>query len=293
MNIESRRPTATAARAAPGALVDIGCNLAHRAFHADRDAVVAAAAAAGVTALVITGTDLPASREALALARGAPGRLFATAGVHPHQARSWDARARDSLRQLGVAPEVVAIGECGLDFDRNFSRPEDQERCFEAQLEVAAALGKPVFLHERAAFERFAAILERHRPRLVGGVVHCFTSDARALDRYLAMGLHIGVTGWICDRRRGGALRELVRRVPADRLMLETDAPFLLPDAVVPRPPGRRNVPAYLPHVLAEVARARGEDPAQVAAGTTATARAFFGLEASGDGARGGGRTTA
>lgn len=264
--------------AAPALLVDIGCNLAHRAFGSDRDAVVAEAATAGVTALVITGTDLRASREAAWLARGAPGRLFATAGVHPHQARTWDSAARETLRQLALRPEVVALGECGLDFDRSFSPPPDQERCFEAQLVLAAELRKPVFLHERAAFERFAAILERHRPGLVGGVVHCFTSDGRALDRYLAMGLHIGVTGWICDRRRGGSLRELVRRVPADRLMLETDAPFLLPDGVVPRPPGRRNVPAFLPYVLAEVARARGEPPAQVAASTTATARAFFGL---------------
>lgn len=263
----------------PDALVDIGCNLAHRSFQHDRDAVVERAAAAGVGALVVTGTDLRASREACWIARGAPGRLFATAGVHPHQAKAWDASTAGALRELARSKEVVAIGECGLDFDRNFSPPAAQEKCLHAQLELAAAVGKPVFLHERAAADRFAAILEEHRARIAGGVVHCFTSDASALERYLAMDLHVGVTGWICDERRGRPLRELVKRVPANRLMLETDAPFLLPPASAPQARDRRrNEPAFLPVVLAAVARARGESPSQVARATTETARAFFRL---------------
>ncbi|MGC4121631.1 MAG: TatD family hydrolase [Myxococcales bacterium] len=260
-------------------LVDIGCNLAHRSFGKDRDAILARAAAAGVGLLVITGTDLRASREACFLARGAPGRLFTTAGVHPHQAKSWDAESRAALREIARSREVVAVGECGLDFDRNFSPPAAQESCLHAQLDLAAELGKPVFLHERAASERFAAILAEHRARLAGGVVHCFTSDARALERYLAMDLHIGVTGWICDERRGRDLRQLIRRVPLERLMLETDAPFLLPPAARAQAEGgRRNEPAFLPHVLATVARARQEPEAVVAQATTATARAFFRL---------------
>ena len=271
-------PVAREREDAGPALVDIGCNLAHRSFRSDREAVVARAEAAGVRALIITGTDLRASREAAWIARGAPGRLFSTAGVHPHQAKAWDESTLSALRELARSREVVAIGECGLDFDRNLSPPAAQERCLEAQLELAAEQRKPVFLHERAASERFASILEKHRPGLVGGVVHCFTSDARALDRYLAMDLHIGITGWICDERRGRPLRELVRRVPSTRLMLETDAPFLLPAAAAPKADGRRNEPAFLPHVLAAVARARGESPGQVAETTTATTRAFFRL---------------
>lgn len=281
------RPLPVAAPRTPPSrheLVDIGCNLAHRSFARDREALLARAAAAGVGTLVITGTDLRASREAAFLARGAPGRLFSTAGVHPHQAKTWDARAAAELEALARGKEVVAIGECGLDFDRNFSPPADQERCLHAQLEIAAKTGLPVFLHERAAFARFAAILAEHRPRLVGGVVHCFTSEAEALDRYLAMDLHIGITGWICDERRGRQLRELVRRIPLNRLMLETDAPFLLPPAARSQAEGgRRNEPAFLPHVLETVARARGEASAEVARATTATARAFFRLPAKGD----------
>lgn len=276
------RPLPLGAAEEPGEarpeLVDIGCNLAHRSFGADREAVLSRARAAGVGVLVVTGTDLRASREAAWMARGAPGRLFSTAGVHPHRAKDWDESCRSALCELARSREVVAVGECGLDFDRNFAPPAAQQKCLEAQLELAAEVKKPVFLHERAAFEPFAAIVEKCRPRMVGGVVHCFTSDERALERYLAMGLHIGITGWICDERRGARLRALVRRVPLDRLMLETDAPFLLPPPAALQAEGRRNEPAFLSHVLEEVARARGETPREVAQATTATARAFFRL---------------
>jgi TatD DNase family protein len=257
-------------------LVDIGCNLAHRAFREDHDAVVSRAAEAGVGTIVITGTDLRASREASWIARAQGGRLYSTAGVHPHQAKSCEDGVIEALRSLAAAREVVAIGECGLDFDRNFSPPATQEKWFEAQLELAGELKKPVFLHERAAAERFGFLVKKHRSDLVGAVVHCFTSDAAALDRYLGMDLHIGITGWICDDRRGGLLRDLVRRVPLDRLMLESDAPFLLPPEL--RKTTKRNEPGFLPHVLQSVAEARRESPEEVAAATTANARAFFRL---------------
>jgi TatD DNase family protein len=183
------------------------------------------------------------------------------------------------LRELCAFPEVVAVGECGLDFDRNFSPREDQLRCFEAQLELAAERRLPVFLHERAAHEAFFEVIRRHRPRLSAAVVHCFTGDERALGRYLDLDLHIGFTGWLTDARRGEHLLPLARRVPATRLMLETDAPYILPKNMRPSPRDRRNEPAFLGHVLEAVAAARGEPPAEVAANTTRTARAFFGLE--------------
>ncbi len=259
-------------------LVDIGVNLAHRRFDADRDAVIARAHAEGVRRLVITGTSAAASRAALALARTRPGTLFATAGIHPHDAKHATRDALAELAELARAPEVRAVGECGLDFDRDFSPRPDQEAAFEAQLELAASTGLPVFLHERAAHARFVAILAQARPRLRAAVVHCFTGTAAELDAYLALDVHIGITGWICDERRGLGLRELIARIPANRLMIETDAPFLTPHDARPRPKGGRNEPALLRNVLAAVARAAGRPEPQVAAETTRTAVDFFEL---------------
>jgi len=228
-------------------LVDIGVNLAHRRFDADRDEVIARAAAAGVKRLVITGTNLAASRRALELARVLPGALYSTAGIHPHEARNASPEALAELRALAQQPEVRAVGECGLDFDRDFSPRPRQEEAFEAQLELATALGKPVFLHERAAHARFVSILTRWRPRLTAAVLHCFTGTAAELDACLALDMHIGITGWINDERRGLGLRDVVARIPADRLMIEIDVPFLIPRDADPQPRDRRNEPALLP----------------------------------------------
>lgn len=258
------------------ALLDIGLNLTHRSFASDRAAVLTRAAAAGVVGMVLTGTSARGSQDALALAVAHPGALRATAGIHPHDAAHASADALAVVAGLARQPLVVAVGECGLDFDRNYSPPVAQERAFVAQLAIAAAARKPVFLHERAAHDRFLAILREHRASLVGAVVHCFTGTAAELEAYLALDLHVGITGWICDERRGYHLRSLIPRVPRDRLMLETDAPFLTPRDLRPRPAGGRNEPAFLPHVLAAVATAAGRPVAEVAADTTATARAFF-----------------
>jgi TatD DNase family protein len=260
-------------------LIDIGVNLAHRRFAADRDAVIARARAAGVSTMVITGTSMRASREARALAASRRGTLWSTAGIHPHDARNATPADIAELRELARDPAVRAIGECGLDFDRMFSPREQQERAFAQQLALAAELRLPVFLHERAAHARFAAIVREHRPALSAAVVHCFTGTAGELDAYLALDLHIGITGWICDERRGVALRSLIPRIPPDRLMIETDAPFLLPRDLTSRPRDGRNEPAFLPHVLAAVARAAGRPVDVIAAETTRTARAFFGID--------------
>lgn len=259
-------------------LVDIGANLADAAFDGDRAAVLERARAAGVRRIVLTGTGVAESRRAQELARSAPGMLWSTAGVHPHYARQCDDTTLDELRELQRAPEVVAVGECGLDFFRDLSPRPVQERWFAAQVELAAELGKPLFVHDREASARVHAILAERRAGFGRGVVHCFTGDAAALTAYLDLDLHIGITGWICDERRGTHLRELVRRVPLDRLMLETDAPYLLPRTIRPRPASRRNEPANLPFVLAAVAAALDRPAAEVAAATTRTAREFFPL---------------
>ena len=259
-------------------LVDIGANLTHESFTTDLAEVIARARAVGVTRMIVTGADLSGSAGARALARGHPGVLYATAGVHPHCADQWQADSAAIIRRLAEHPEVVAIGETGLDFNRDFSPRADQERAFEAQLQLASELGLPVFMHERDAHQRFAAILSAYRHRLSDAVAHCFTGDAAALDAYLALDLHIGITGWICDERRGLHLRELVARIPTDRLLIETDAPYLLPRDLKPRPRGRRNEPMHLPHILATVAACRGISTCELARATTANAERFFHL---------------
>ncbi len=258
----------------PPELIDIGVNLTHRSFAGDHDAVVDRAIAAGVTTLILTGTSEASSRSAQELAAARPGVLFSTAGVHPHDASHCGPTTIETLRGLARLPGVVAIGECGLDFNRDFSPRPIQEQWFAAQLALAAELGLPVFLHERDAHERFIAILRAHRTGLVDLVVHCFTGTAAELEGYLELGACIGITGWICDERRGAVLRKLTARIPLDRLMVETDAPFLAPRDLRPRV--SRNEPAYLPHILAAIAAERGEPIEHVAAATTATARRVF-----------------
>ena len=267
-------------------LIDIGSNLTHESFSQDRDAVVARALEAGVRRQIVTGADLASSLQAAALAAAQPGRLSSTAGVHPHHAQSLDASRRAELRALLLRPEVVAVGECGLDYCRNLSPPDAQRSAFIAQLEMAVSARKPVFLHQRDAHGDFAAILKDFRGGLAGGVAHCFTGGRSELEEYLALDLYIGVTGWVSDQRRGQELRESVPHIPADRLMLETDAPYLLPRDLVPLPKMRRNEPCYLPHIANAVARLRGETLDLVAASTTRNALRFFRLDAPADGGR-------
>jgi TatD DNase family protein len=261
-------------------LIDIGANLTHASFDADRDSVLARAAAAGVARIVVTGTSVTSSVQAAALCETYPRRLFATAGVHPHHAADFDAHTAAALRSLLASPAFVAAGECGLDFFRDYSPRDAQRRAFAAQLEVAADSRKPVFLHQRDAHDEFVAMLAPLRASLVGGVAHCFTGGPRELRAYLDLDLYVGVTGWVCDERRGGDLRAAVPLIPLDRLLVETDAPYLLPRDLEPKPQTRRNEPRFLAHVVERVAALRAEPVDAVARATTANAARLFGLPA-------------
>jgi TatD DNase family protein len=261
-------------------LIDIGANLTHDSFDVDRDGVLARAAAAGVARIVVTGTSVTSSVQAAALCAAHPGTLTATAGVHPHHAAELDAHTITSLRGLLAEPAFVAVGECGLDYFRDYSPRDAQRRAFAAQLELAAEIGKPVFLHQRDAHEEFVAMLEPVRGKLVGGVAHCFTGGPRELQAYLALDLHVGVTGWVCDERRGADLRAAVPLIPRNRLLIETDAPYLLPRDLRPKPRSRRNEPQFLAHVLQRVAALRNEPVAETARATTENAARLFGLSA-------------
>jgi TatD DNase family protein len=259
-------------------LIDIGVNLTHDAFDRDRGEVIARAERAGVAQMVVTGASLASTRKAIELAQAHPGRLFATAGIHPHHATELDEAAGLALEELARHPAVVAIGECGLDYFRDFSPRDVQRRAFEHQLTLAARLAKPVFLHQRDAHQDFVAILREHRAALAGAVAHCFTGTQLELEAYLELELAIGITGWICDERRGTHLAPLMRMIPAARLMVETDAPYLLPRDLPHKPSARRNEPMYLPHIAAAVARARDMSVAALADSSTAAARALFSL---------------
>jgi TatD DNase family protein len=259
-------------------LVDIGVNLAHESFADDRADVLARAHAAGVTQVVITGSTVQSSHAAHRLASAQPGVLACTAGVHPHHAVELDAAALGELRALAMLPGVRALGECGLDYFRDLAPREAQRTAFRRQLELAAELQKPVFLHVRDAHDDFIALVREYRAALPGAVAHCFTGGPRELEACLELDLHIGITGWVCDERRGGELQRAAPRVPAGRLMLETDAPYLLPRSLRPHPASRRNEPAWLPEVARVLAELRGESLEALAAHTSATARAFFGL---------------
>lgn len=264
-------------------LVDIGVNLTHESFADKHQAVLERAYAAGVTQMLLTGTDLCVSEQAIGLCESldpSGTQLFATAGVHPHYASQWQSSTEAALKGLLSHTRVRAVGECGLDFNRDFSPRNAQQAALTAQLELACQLKLPVFLHEREASTRMLEILAHYRDQLGHVVVHCFTGEREALYGYLDLDLHIGITGWICDERRGQHLHALVKDIPETRLMLETDAPYLLPRTLRPKPKNGRNEPCYLPWVLEEVAKHRGQTPASLAASTLACTRAFFNLPA-------------
>ncbi|NBA97320.1 TatD family hydrolase [Pseudomonas sp. R5(2019)] len=262
-------------------LIDIGVNLTHASFASQLDAVLERAYSAGVCQMILTGTSVEGSEQSLELCRQldeSGQRLFATAGVHPHSASDWNADTARRLRALLAERGVQAVGECGLDFNRDFSPRPQQEKVLEEHLALAVELQMPVFLHERDASVRLLEILRDYRDRLPAAVVHCFTGEKAALFGYLDQDLHIGITGWICDERRGTHLHPLVRNIPQGRLMLESDAPYLLPRSLRPKPKNGRNEPAYLPEVLREVALHRGESIETLAVHSSACARAFFNL---------------
>lgn len=259
-------------------LIDIGANLTHDTFDADREDVIQRATDAGVNRMIITGGSERGSRDALQLAEKYPGQMYATAGVHPHHASDYSDLVHQTLAELHGHDAVVAVGECGLDYFRNFSPVVAQRDAFQRQLELAENSGLPVFLHQRDAHDDFIEILQPMLPKMSRAVAHCFTGGEKELREYIDMGLYIGITGWICDERRGAHLQEIVGLIPDDRLMLETDAPYLLPRSLSPRPKSRRNEPHHLREVLRVVAESMGRSEDDIGRLTRENAERFFGI---------------
>ena len=229
---------------------DIGLNLFCKQFP-DPEKIIEDAEKSNVVC-ILTGTDRRENEKIDTFTR--THHAYGTVGIHPHNADS--AKQEDFLRMEELAAgneKIVAIGECGLDYDRMFSTKENQIRCLEKHIVLAKKLNKPLFLHERSAQEDFVARFKKHGEICGRSVVHCFTGNRAAVEVYLSMGFSIGITGWICDERRAGALREAVRAIPLDRILLETDAPYLVPRNVAGL--GRTNVPGNIVHVARELAK--------------------------------------
>lgn len=257
-------------------MIDIGINLTNKRFDKDRQLVINTAKHSGVTRMMITGTNIQESEKALKLALTDPKFLYCTAGIHPHDAKTFNHKSLQTLRKIAKDPQVKAIGECGLDFNRNFSTAHEQEYAFIEQLELAIELQLPVFMHERDANTRLISLLKPYLSQLSNVVLHCFTGSKSELNHYLELGLHIGITGWICDERRGKALLEIVKLIPDDRLMIETDAPYLLPRNMPEKPKSSRNEPKYLHHIAQTIAKARGQSVNELIRNSTRNSSLFF-----------------
>jgi TatD DNase family protein len=261
-------------------IIDIGANLTNKAFNSDIEQTIQRAQIANVQQIVVTGTNVKESEQAAQMAAAYPGTLFSTAGVHPHDAKHFDLNSLSTIRALAQLPQVVALGETGLDFNRNFSTPTEQINAFEQQLELAAELKLPLFLHERDAFKKQWEILKAYRDDLNNAVIHCFTGSREQAFSYLDLDLYIGITGWICDDQRGSHLREFMKDIPLNRLMVETDSPYLIPK-VKPKPAlksSRRNEPCTLPLVIETIAYCCQQSNATIAQATTQNATTFFSL---------------
>lgn len=264
-------------------MIDIGANLTNKVFSKDYVKVLERAKSAGITNIVITGTNLKVSEQACTLCNDEPGFLFSTCGCHPHDANDFKRAHLDSFRQLLQYDNVKAIGECGLDFNRNYSAQDTQIAVFHAQLELACETKKPLFLHQRDAHKPFINILKTYRQDLGRIVVHCFTDGKKELYDYLDLDCYIGITGWLCDERRSAELRRAVMHIPENRIMIETDAPYLLPrnlakTSIAIKPDGKRNEPAFLPAVLEKLAELRQQESDQLAEITVNNSKRFFSI---------------
>jgi len=260
-------------------MIDIGLNLTHQSFASDVDEVISRAQAVGVDKFILTGATEQGSLDAYEFTQSHPDICYSTAGVHPHYSSEYSDSVHKTLVSLCKKEKVVAVGECGLDFNRSFSTPDEQQSAFHSQLEIAGTTKLPVFLHQRDAHDQFLGILHEHMGNISGGVAHCFTGNKNEMREYLDLGLYIGITGWICDERRGHDLQEAISFLPIDRMLIETDAPYLLPRDLKPKPKSRRNEPMYLPHILDTIARLRGEDREKLADVTNQNAVDLFRLE--------------
>lgn len=275
-------------------MIDICVNLQNGQFSENLSTVLERAHEAGVSGILGCATDLTLAQRNITLCEESLARpnwpeLLSTAGVHPHDAETWQDSDDLHLATLCQSPWVRAVGECGLDFNRNYSAPTAQRKAFQAQIAIACQVQKPLFVHDRDSDGEVLGLL-KDQDNLPPVVIHCFTGSAAELDGYLEAGFFIGITGWLCDAKRGQTLRELVARIPNDRILVETDAPFLRPHNAPPNDQlfanteaalgkyRRRNEPALLNYVLSALAEQRKQSPTELAEFCAANANTLFGF---------------
>ncbi len=261
-------------------MIDIGVNLTNTRFDKDLPAVIARAQAQSISALLVTGTNVFESKRAIDLCQQYPHYLYSTAGIHPHDADNAADNFQDQLITLSESKCVKAIGECGLDFNRNFSTEENQKRVFSQQVNLAEQLQLPLFLHQRDAFEPWFKILKPYIGKVPAMVSHCFTGNKAELKQCLDAGMYIGITGWLCDERRGQQLRDIVKLIPLEQLMIETDAPYLTPRNIRPKPKSSRNEPSYLPYIVKVLAELMDYSELEIIQQTLINSKKVFNLSA-------------
>ena len=258
-------------------LIDIGLNLMHPSFKKNRENIIEDAKKVGVNQFIITGTTVKSSKICCEYASKYPDTLYSTSGVHPHDAKTCNENTLQELEKIAKNDCVVAIGECGLDYNRDFSPRDVQRKWFEKQVELGENLNMPLFLHEREAHDDLYNILKKHEDICEKSVIHCFTGTKQEAENYIDLGCCIGVTGWICDMKRGSDLQEAVNVIPTDKMMIETDAPFLIPKNFDKKPKNNKNEPKYLHHVLKTIAHYKDDyDVDKLAKEVTKTTKNFF-----------------
>ena len=257
--------------------IDIGVNLTHNQLFDNLETVIRNMINANVTKGIITSSCIDETHKALDIIDKYPDTFYTTVGFHPHNAKEFKESSISIIKKLLNNKYVVAIGECGLDFYREYSTKYEQVNCFEHHLSLASETKKPLFLHERDAFNDFYNMLKNHCDNLQNFVVHCFTGNKSNLKKYLDLGAYIGLTGWLTDSNRGSHLKDIIKLIPHDRIMIETDAPYLIPHNINFKHDGT-NQPAYLPYVAEAVALSMGLEINYLSTITVENTKRFFNL---------------
>lgn len=257
-------------------LFDIACNFTHESFEADLDEVISSSINANVDKFLVVAAELKDLPKINKIVSKFPDRCYFTIGVHPHHANNFTINSINEIKSSAKENMPNAFGEMGLDFFRNLSSQEDQIYAFEEQIKIAIEFNRPIFLHQRDAHDEFINILKKYKNDLTKSVVHCFTGTQKELDEYLECGCYIGLTGWICDERRNKDLRASIQNIPLDRLMVETDCPYLIPRNLNPKPKNNRNDPSNLTHIVNEITSLRSEDFDEICLETYKNSINFF-----------------
>ena len=259
------------------ALIDIGANLTHSQLLNNIHTVIENFKKVRVDKVIITSSDIHDTEMALDLIEKFPNLFYTTVGFHPHNAKNFKEKDLEYMENLAKNPNVISIGECGLDYYREYSPRNQQILCFEKQLFLSSKLNLPIFLHERGAHHDFCSILEKYMEKINNCVVHCFTGTKEELLRYIDLGCYIGITGWITDMERGSHLHDIIQLVPEDRLLVETDSPYLIPRNI-DKKHGRINEPAYLPYIVKAISQCLNKNMKYVCDKTYENTKMFFNI---------------